>query len=292
MDAVFLGGAAYVRGAALNLELTLMLSAQTFCWRKREDAYYGAIGGRPIKASYVADAICFSPCDEAFFPQVARYFDLHTDYEALEREFSWFFAAEEMFASLGGLRVLNQPPFDALIMFILSANNNASRIRNLTLALSDAFGEVLTLEGFSYHAMPTPESLSKAGEAKLRALGCGYRDKYLVNSARRVCEGFELSSLSGLSYEDAHARLVTLPGVGGKVADCVQLFSLGHTMAFPVDTWVERLLLNWFLSEFSNMSRARMAQKARALFGERAGVFQQFLFHSARTGLVELSVDS
>jgi N-glycosylase/DNA lyase len=279
--------AAYLLSAPLDLELTLLASAQTFQWIKRNDVYYAAPGGCPMKVSSRGNVlhVRFGAGADA-----ARYFDLARDYGALAREFSWFFAAEDMFSALQGLRVLNQDPFDALIMFILSANNNAARIRALTLKLAEAFGDAFEMDGVVFHALPTSEQLLRAGQGALRALGCGYRDAYLAGTARAVAEGFDVNALRALSYEDAHARLVTLPGVGDKVADCVQLFSLGHAEAFPVDIWVERLLRAWFPERFARpkMSRAAMSVAARDCFGARAGVFQQFLFHSARTGIISL----
>jgi len=101
-----------------------------------------------------------------------------------------------------------------------------------------------------------------------------------------VAEGFPLWELSDLPYAEAHARLLELPGVGDKVADCVLLFGCAHDEAFPVDVWVERLLRGWY--GFADASRGRLADRARERFGPRAGVAQQFLFHAARTGLIPL----
>lgn len=83
------------------------------------------------------------------------------------------------------------------------------------------------------HAGPA----ARCNPEQLRALGVGYRDMYLVETARAVEAGFPMEELRSMPYEEAHERLITLPGVGDKVADCVQLFGCGHTQAFPVDVW-------------------------------------------------------
>ena len=88
-----------------------------------------------------------------------------------------------------------------------------------------------------------------------------------------------------MPYEEAHARLTTLKGVGDKVADCVLLFGCGHAEAFPVDTWVAKLLHAWF---GMHGSRRHLARMARERFGAHGGILQQFLFHAARTGAVKL----
>ena len=99
-------------------------------------------------------------------------------------------------------------------------------------------------------------------------------------------DGFDLQAVSALPYEEAHKRLLTLSGVGDKVADCVQLFGMGQSMAFPVDVWVERLMKTWFVPETA--SKAEIRRAAHAMFGDDAGLIQQSLFHCARLGLLKL----
>ena len=183
-----------------------------------------------------------------------------------------------------GLRVLNQPPWEALVCFILSANNNVPRIRSLTDALCRHCGADCG-DGVLY-GFPGPEALAACTEEALRALRVGYRAPYLIGAARRVLEGFPLDGLRDMPYDEAHKRLVTLPGVGDKVADCVLLFGCGHACAFPVDVWVDRLMRDWF--GVSCKTRAALAREARGRLGGHAGLMQQFLFHAARTGAMEL----
>ena len=52
----------------------------------------------------------------------------------------------------------------------------------------------------------------------------------------------DLEKLKGMAYEDARAELVRLPGIGGKVADCICLFALHQMDAFPVDTHIKKAL--------------------------------------------------
>ena len=99
---------------------------------------------------------------------------------------------------------------------------------------------VVTLRAYGAEAdglygIPGPEAVAAASEDALRALGAGYRAPYLIETARAVCEGFPLDTLRDMPYEEAHARLTSLKGVGDKVADCVPLFGCGHAEAFPVD---------------------------------------------------------
>ena len=108
--------------------------------------------------------------------------------------------------------------------------------------------------------------------------------EYIAESARRVAEGFPLETLGDMPYEEAHRKLMELPGVGPKVADCVLLFGCGHLSAYPVDVWVARLSRAWLGIDEKN--GARVAETARARFGRNAGILQQYLFHCARCGLM------
>ena len=57
-------------------------------------------------------------------------------------------------------------------------------------------------------------------EARLRALGFGYRAKFVSGSARAIAEGLGaegLRQLRAVSYAEARRVLCALPGVGAKV---------------------------------------------------------------------------
>lgn len=270
---------------ALDLHLTLIDSAQCFRWTERGGAYGAVIGEIPVWLWHESNGLHAEGGDA---DMLRDYLDLNRDYAALAREFDCIPAVRHAIGLYPGLRVLNQPPWEALLTFILSANNNVSRIRNLSAALAEGFGEAYETERGTLYAMPSPERLARCGEDELRALGVGYRAPYLIATARKIEEGFPLEALCDMDYADAHARLLELPGVGDKVADCVLLFGCRHASAFPVDVWVERLLRDWFGVEERGRKKLQLA--ARNLFGEHAGLVQQFLFHAARTGEMALEV--
>lgn len=268
----------------LDLELTLMDSAQCFHWVRSGDWYGAVADGAPVWLTRAEDGIRAE--GEADLAALRRYLDLDRDYAAIAREFGAIPAARQAMALFPGLRVLNQPAWEALVGFILSANNNVTRIRGLTAALCRALGPRFDTPRGALFGFPPPEALAGCPEETLRAMKVGYRAPFLIETARRVLEGFPLNSLRDMDFDAAHRALVALPGVGDKVADCVLLFGCGHASAFPVDVWVARLLKSWF--GFEGMSRARMAREARKRLGPRAGIMQQFLFHAARTGAMAL----
>mmetsp|Transcript_6311 Transcript_6311/g.20091 ORF Transcript_6311/g.20091 Transcript_6311/m.20091 type:complete len:254 (-) Transcript_6311:5-766(-) len=110
-------------------------------------------------------------------------------------------------------------------------------------ALRSRYGEKLCEleDGVGPHfAFPPVAALAAASESDLRALGLGYRAKYVLGTARAVAShppGW-LASLRSRPREEVQAALVALPGVGAKVADCVALFSLDQLDAIPVDVHV------------------------------------------------------
>ena len=267
----------------MDLRLTLMDSAQCFCWHERGGRFGAALAGGPVWLWRDGAGIEAEGCADA--PFLRRYLDLDRDYAAIADEYAAFDFARRAMALHPGLRVLNQPPWEALISFILSANNNVARIRTLVNALCARYGQRWDTDLGPLYGFPAPEALAAASEEDLRALKVGYRAGYLIGTARMVAEGFPLEALPDMPYERAHAELLRLPGVGDKVADCVLLFGCGHASAFPVDVWVARLLRDWF--GVKACSRAAMAREARALLGAHAGLLQQFLFHAARLGEIE-----
>ncbi|NWZ38600.1 OGG1 lyase, partial [Brachypodius atriceps] len=142
-----------------------------------------------------------------------------------------------------GVRVLRQDPVECLFSFICTSNNHISRITAMIERLCQAFGRRLCcLDSRPFHAFPSLSALAGAdAEARLRALGFGYRAKFVSGSARAIAEGLGTEGLCQLRtapYAEARRVLCALPGVGAKVADCVCLLSLDKTEAVPVDTHV------------------------------------------------------
>lgn len=181
-----------------------------------------------------------------------------------------------------GLGILAQDPWEVLISFIVSANNNIPKICQSIERLSRRLGTPL---GGGAHAFPTPERLAAARSRTLAACLLGYRAPYVRAAARLVADGrIDLSSLARLPLEDARERLLEIPGVGEKVADCVLLFGLRHTSAFPVDTWVRRAVERLYFRGRPQTGRQIQAF-ARERFGPLAGYAQQHLFTYARTAL-------
>ena len=177
-------------------------------------------------------------------------------------------------AAFPGLRILRQPFGETLLGFLCSATKQIVQIKQMTALLAERHGALIA-PGF--HRLPTWSELAKVPETELRACLLGFRARYIAETARFIAHrpGW-LDETEHLPYAAAKARLLELPGVGEKVADCVLLFGAGRLEAFPVDTWVLKSLARRYA--LTGWKPAQVAQFGRAHFGPLAGLAQQYLF--------------
>ncbi|MEZ4357155.1 MAG: DNA glycosylase [Eubacteriales bacterium] len=254
-----------------------LFCGQTFRFEQLGEKITGVAHGRVITIEEKKDSIILYPVSkEDFYNIWFNYFDLNRDYEELKRAFSTDEALEEVIKYADGMRVLNQEPFETLISFIISANNNIARISRIIKEVCRRFGREIDGE---HYAFPKPEELKKATEKDFYECGAGYRAPYLAKTVKSICDGFDLEGVKSMEYLEARKKLNTLFGVGNKVADCVLLYSLGFSNAFPVDVWMKRVLSKTYGVCFTDKQLLKFLEDK---FGENAGIAQQYLFHYAR----------
>ncbi|KAM8799641.1 N-glycosylase/DNA lyase [Eudromia elegans] len=217
------------------------------------------------------------------------YFQLDVGLRALYRAWG---AADPHFqavaAEFPGVRVLRQEPVECLLSFICTSNNHVARITAMIERLCGAFGRRLCRVGARpFHAFPTLQALAGPDvEARLRALGFGYRAKFVSRSARAIAEGLGAEGLRGLRavpYAEARRVLCGLPGVGAKVADCVCLMALDKAEAVPVDTHVWHVARRHYgaatgAASLSARAHQEIGDFFRGLWGPYAGWAQAVLF--------------
>jgi N-glycosylase/DNA lyase len=178
-----------------------------------------------------------------------------------------------------GVSILHQPAEETLLGFLLSSNKQILQIRAMLETLASRFG--IALEGTNLHALPTWKTLAEISEEDLRACSLGYRARHVAKTAAFLRDNPSfLEDIKHKPYEDAKESLMQLQGVGAKVADCVLLFGYGRMDAFPVDTWIERILVEKY--NLLKWTRPQLAQFARLHFGDGAGLAQQWFFADAR----------
>ena len=187
-----------------------------------------------------------------------------------------------------GLRLLRQDPWECLASFICSSTKQVVQIQAMVALLARHFGEPVEVPtGHApVWAFPSPQRLASADEAALRECKLGFRAPYLLGTARAVAGGdIDLAELRQRSEAEAREALISLPGVGRKVADCVLLFAYGFPNAFPVDVWITKALRRLYFPRARRVTPARLLRFSATHFGPRGGYAQQYLFHYARTRL-------
>jgi N-glycosylase/DNA lyase len=266
----------------LDLEATLH-SGQAFRWRRSSDGWHeGLIEGRRVRLRVMGGVLEADGPAAPSRAQVAAYLRLDGSHEAFLAEVRRDVPLEAALRALPGLRVLRQDPWEVLVGFVLSQNANQQRIRSNLEALCAAAGRPVA--GGGPNRVPTPSELARLDEADLRRLGLGYRAPYVHAVAHAVRDGaLALDGLRQAAYDEALERLVSLPGIGVKVADCVLLYGLGHLDAFPVDVWIRRVLAETYGRTGRQAAPLRARAFALKRFGPMAGYAQHFLFHYRRT---------
>jgi N-glycosylase/DNA lyase len=276
-----------------NLDVTLCCG-QVFRWDRKGDWWYGVAGDKAFKVRQAKAELEFANADEKF---IENYFALDDDLKKIGTTIGRDKHIKKALREFWGLRIIRQDPWECLISYICATYKNIPAIRHMLLSLSRRFGEKTGLDGMGFFTFPTPERLAAASAKDLLACGLGYRAKYVRDTSKRIFEtSFELESLRQLPYLQAKKQLCRFAGVGPKVADCVLLFSLGKTEAFPVDRWVERVILNHYVEKLpselaqklqlreglSNSEYAKLNVFGREYFGKYAGYAQEYLYHYER----------
>lgn len=212
------------------------------------------------------------------------FFDLARDYsEIVERAKSYNVPLLSRSAeACSGLRLLNQQKEEMIYSFIISQNNNIPRIKGIISRICGALGEKREFMGVSYSAFPTTQALANAGAEFFKGAGCGYRDKFLDETAKRISrEGIEY--LEKLNTDGLKRALMGYKGIGAKVADCIALFGFSKRDSFPVDTWIERIYREDFGGQLSD--RNKICSYFTEMFKEDSGYVQQYLFYGKRLNL-------
>ena len=274
---------------------------QCFRWIREDDgSYSGVVYGCFANVSYnnEEDTVIvwsnYRPDSETLRESFWRnYLDLDRDYIAIKENLAKNDAVMEDAIEKGsGIHILNQEPWEVLISFLISQNSNIPRISSSIDSLCKEFGEVVCkFEGKVFYAFPTIKKLSSLFESDLAVCKLGYRTKYLVETARQIDidGGALLSSGKSIETRKIENYLLSLSGVGPKVAHCIMLFSMKKTEMFPIDVWMRRVMNRLYGIEENDI--AKMQRYAREHFGEYGGIAQQYLFNYIRAINISIPTD-
>lgn len=226
--------------------------------------------GRYMEIVQNGDEISFDCTQQEFDTVWKQYFDLDTDYKemisAVDEADGYLCRAVSNGA---GIRILRQDLWEMIISFIISQQNNIKRIRKCVDSLCEKYGEKRQAGNGVYYDFPAAEALARAKLPDLYGCNLGYRSRYIHDTAVSIAEGnVDLNAVTKMEYDFARAELMKLCGVGTKVADCICLFALHHTDAFPRDTHINKVLASQYPDGFP-------FERYRGY----AGILQQYIFY-------------
>lgn len=256
---------------------------QCFRWnRTGENAYTGVAKGHALKIEQSGERITLFDTTAADFENIwYDYFDLSRDYSKIKSELSKDAVLKKAVSFGGGIRILKQDLWETVVSFIISASNNIPRIKKIIELLCRSFGEPIHYQNGLYYSFPDFRTLSALSVSDLGVIKAGFRDKYIKAAADAfTADEASFSELSSLCTADAEKKLMSLYGVGSKVAGCILLFGLAKTGAFPVDVWIKRTMEALYFG--GSADNTSIQEFARSHFGEYAGIAQQYLFFYAR----------
>lgn len=281
----------YILKDAKSFELKDIFDCgQCFRWNKEIDgSYTGVFGNNVLNVSKQGKDVIFKGiCEENIETTCKKYFDLDRNYEEIKEKLSKI--DEHMKKSIeygSGIRILNQDLWETIISFIISANNNIPRIKGIIERISKKYGNEIIYNGKSYYTFPTVEQLSNVTVEDLRSLGLGFRDIRVYETTHMILDKkVDLKELEQeKDFNKVRETLLTLSGVGPKVADCILLFStLKRWEAFPIDVWVRRVMNELYIQneDETKVNKTQIEKIAKEKFGDLAGIAQQYLFYWKR----------
>ncbi len=192
-----------------------------------------------------------------------------------------------------------------MISFACASNTNISMIRRMLGNVCRKFGRRVSVDGREFFTFPTANRLNKVTNNELLSCGVGYRVKAIRAVVENiVSNNIDLKDLKRAKYNASKEQLMKIYGIGNKIADCILLFSLEKTEAFPIDIWITRAICLYYQSLLTGNKEQRkyreqqmpkmdeklvyrykyeiLSEVMRRYFGEYAGYAQQYLYYYMR----------
>lgn len=212
---------------------------------------------------------------------ITEYLDLNRNYNEINKYIiSIDDNLKKEIKKCEGYKILKQNKFEMYITYIISQNNNVKRITSIVNKMSQKYGEKVIFRNKEYYLFPTYENLKDLTKEDFRNLGLGFRDEYLVNALNKIKENNKfLDDLDKLSTESAIRELMSIKGIGLKVASCIMLFGYSRLDTFPIDTWVRKYVSkNYNINEDIKVISKYMKNK----YNQYSGLVIQYFYHTER----------
>ena len=258
-------------------------SGQVFLWEKSKENWYGIDGQNILKINQRGKIRSIQNTKTDFFRK-------NDDVENIIKSISKDKTIKKAIKQYEGLRIFNQDPFQCMISFIISSNSNIQKIKSSLEKISKKFGIKVIIQNKEFFLFPKPEKIAQASINEIKTCGVGYRAPFIKEAAKMVIlKKIDFTYLEKCDYQEAKKNICLVPGIGNKVADCIMLFSLNKLEAFPLDTWMIKILEKYYSNEFKIETKTITTKQYDILhekivnyFGPYCGYAQQFLFKMER----------
>ncbi len=258
-------------------------SGQVFLWEKDGINWYGINGQNILKINENGSI-------KSILNLKTNFFRKNDNIQEIIRSISKDKTVKKAVKEYEGLRIFKQEPFQCMISFIISSNSNIQKIKNSLEKITKKFGTKVTIQNKEFFLFPKPEKLANASIEEIKKCGVGYRAPFIKQASKMiVLKKINFKYLEKCNYEEAKKNICLIPGVGNKVADCIMLFSLNKLEAFPLDTWMIKILEKYYSNEFKIETKTITTKQYDILhekivnyFGPYCGYAQQFLFKMER----------
>jgi N-glycosylase/DNA lyase len=258
-------------------------SGQVFLWEKDGINWYGINGQNILKINENGSI-------KSILNLKTNFFRKNDNIQEIIRSISKDKTVKKAVKEYEGLRIFKQEPFQCMISFIISSNSNIQKIKNSLEKITKKFGTKVTIQNKEFFLFPKPEKLANASIDEIKTCGVGYRAPFIKQASKMiVLKKINFEYLEKCNYEEAKKNICLVPGIGNKVADCIMLFSLNKLEAFPLDTWMIKILEKYYSNEFKIETKTITTKQYDILhekivnyFGPYCGYAQQFLFKMER----------
>ena len=258
-------------------------SGQVFLWEKNGTDWYG-INGQDILKINKNGVI------KSILNSKTNFFRKNDNMQEIIKSISKDETVKKSVKQYEGLRIFKQDPFQCMISFIISSNSNIQKIKNSLEKISKKFGKKVKIQNKEFFLFPKPEKLANASIEEIKKCGVGYRAPFIKQASKMiVLKKINFKYLEKCDYQEAKKNICVIPGIGNKVADCILLFSLNKLEAFPLDTWMIKILEKYYSNQFNIETKTITEKQYQILhekivnyFGPYCGYAQQFLFKMER----------
>jgi len=258
-------------------------SGQVFLWEKNGNDWYGINGQDILKINK-------NGIIKSLLNSKTNFFRKNDNMQEIIKSISKDEIVKKSVKQYVGLRIFKQDPFQCMISFIISSNSNIQKIKSSLEKISKKFGTKVKIQNKEFFLFPKPEKLANASIEEIKKCGVGYRASFIKQASKMiVLKKINFKYLEKCDYQEAKKKICVIPGIGNKVADCILLFSLNKLEAFPLDTWMIKILEKYYSNQFNIETKTITEKQYQILhekivnyFGPYCGYAQQFLFKMER----------